>query len=140
MKLEELTHAMQAVFAAERYSPRTAECYQQWVTRFFRFSQTCRNLPLGPRVGRFLTSLQNRSVATQHQALFALAFVCNQVLDRRVDFGEFARARVPTRLPVWLTQEEVARLLAKMRGVPQLMAEKIMAFLTLVMVSEPTLV
>lgn len=116
MKRLEVIAAMQKVFSDQRYSPRTAECYIDWFNRFWRFSEGCRDLDLGQRVGRFLNGFNNRSVATQHQALCALAFVCNQALDRRVDFGEFARAQVPKRLPVWMTQDEIPRLFQQMRG------------------------
>ncbi len=123
MKRDEVVAAMQKVFTEQRYSRCTVECYTGWLDRFFRFSQTCREVPLGERVGQFLGSLNNRSVSTQHQALCALAFVCNQALDRQVDFGEFARAQVPKRLPVWMTQQEIPRLFQQMRGTTLLMAQ-----------------
>ena len=123
MKRLEVIDAMQQIFDDARYSPRTAECYIEWFNRFFRFSKDCPDLPLGERVGQFLSGLNNRSAATQHQALCALAFVCNQALDRQVDFGSFARAQVPRRLPVWMTQDEIPRLFAQMHGITLLMAE-----------------
>ncbi len=123
MKLDELIHNCTQILRAEHYSYRTEECYLGWVRRFFKFSLSCRDLPLQDRVNKFLGDLApNCAVATQLQALNALAFLCNRALDRPVDFGEFAKAERPKRLPVWLSKDEVQRLLVQMKGTSLTMA------------------
>jgi integron integrase len=81
---------------------------------------------MGPEeVTQFLSSLATESkvsASTQNQALSALLFLYHDVL--RVDLpwlDEVVRAKRPERLPVVLTGEEVARLLAQLRGVVRLM-------------------
>jgi integron integrase len=77
-------------------------------------------------VGQFLTHLavgREVSASTQNQALNALVFLYGKVLE--APLGEIAsvvRAKTSQRLPVVLTQSEVARLLAGLRGVQWLVA------------------
>jgi len=75
-------------------------------------------------VNRFLTHLamqQNVAASTQNQALAALLFLYEHVLQRPLDRIEgVVRARKPKRLPVVLTREEVEAVLAKLEGVPRL--------------------
>jgi integron integrase len=79
-----------------------------------------------PEVSEFLTHLaveRNVAPSTQNQALNALVFLYGPVLERPL--GELAgvvRARKPRRLPVVLSREEVARLLARLEGSPRLVA------------------
>lgn len=77
-------------------------------------------------VAAFLTHLAvDRKVAasTQNQALNALVFVYKHVLDRPLgDIADAVRAKRPARLPVVLSQDEVRRLLAELRGAKWLVA------------------
>ncbi len=63
------------------------------------------------------------SASTQNQALNALLFLYREVLD--LDFPALegvVRAKVPRRLPVVLTREEVRAVLQQLHGTPRLMA------------------
>jgi integron integrase len=74
----------------------------------------------------FLTHLavvRNVAAATQNQALAALLFLYKEVLKVELPWLEgVVRAKKPVHLPVVLTREEVARVLAEMSGVPALVA------------------
>jgi integron integrase len=71
-------------------------------------------------VTAFLTHLAvNRNVAasTQNQALNALVFLYQQVLQTPLgDLGEFARVNRPARLPGVLTREETRRVLTALKS------------------------
>jgi integron integrase len=74
----------------------------------------------------FLSSLAlhgNVAASTQNQALSALVFLYADVLGADLDWLQgLVRAKRPERVPVVLTQDEVARLLAELRGTEWLMA------------------
>lgn len=57
---------------------------------------------------------------TQEQALCALVFLYTKVLKREVGtLAGLVRARVPQRLPVVLSQREIAAVITAMRGPPR---------------------
>lgn len=59
------------------------------------------------------------SAATQNQALAALLFLYKSVLNAPLpDLGHVIRATKPARLPVVLSHDEVAALLARLDGIP----------------------
>jgi integron integrase len=63
------------------------------------------------------------SAATQNQALNALAFFYQHVLELPLgDLGSFVRAKRPKNLPVVLTKAQVHEVLERMEGVPRLVA------------------
>jgi integrase len=63
------------------------------------------------------------AASTQNQALSALVFLYGDVLNVELDWLQgLVRAKRPERLPVVLTQDEVRRLLAELRGTEWLMA------------------
>jgi len=56
------------------------------------------------------------AASTQNQALNALVFLYDHVLDKPLgDLGEFARVHRPARLPEVLTQEETLRVLVSLK-------------------------
>jgi len=64
------------------------------------------------------------SASTQNQALNALCFLYQQVLEQKLgNLGEFARARRPERLPVVLSPDEARRLLEALDGSMRLIGE-----------------
>jgi len=82
---------------------------------------------LGERdIARYLSSLAVEggvSAATQNQALAALLFLYQAVLERPLGaFEGLVRAHQPKRLPVVLTRDEVAAVLGAMQGTSQLVA------------------
>ena len=106
---------------------RTEDAYVGWVVRFIRANGRRHPRELGgPEVEAFLTSLavrENVSPSTQNQALAALLFLYREVLGQHLPWMEdIRRAKKPRRLPVVLSQEEVAAVLGEISGVHWLMA------------------
>ena len=111
----------------KRYSIRTEQTYESWVTRYIGFCGNKNPAELGSSdVLSFLQHLAVRrsvSESTQNQALNALVFFYDKVLKLPLgDIGTFVRAKRPRRLPVVLTRAEVAKVLEHMDGRQKLMA------------------
>ena len=101
---------------ARRYRKRTVKTYITWIRAYINFNGKKHPSELGSSdIKRFLTHLAvNRDVSasTQAIALNSLAYLYNKFLEQPIeDMGEFKRARRQAKLPVVLTQEEVAVLL-----------------------------
>jgi integron integrase len=115
------------VFRTLHDSRRSEEAYLHWIGRFIRFlgGQHPRQ-SREPQVNRFLTHLavdDQVSASTQYQALTALLFLYERVLQEPLDrIVGVIRAKKPRRLPVVLTADEVARLFAHLSGTPRLIA------------------
>lgn len=108
------------------YSLRTEQAYVGWIRRYILANgrQHPRELG-GDAVERFLSGLAtqgNVAAATQNQALSALLFLYRVVLEIELPWMEdVVRAKRPRRLPVVLSHDEVARLLAALPdGLPEL--------------------
>ena len=107
---------------AGHYSHLTEKAYVTWIRRFILFHGKQHPLTLGPaHVEAFLTDLAiNRRVAspTQNQALNALLFLYRRVLEVELPWLDgVIRAKKPARLPVVLSSDEVASVLAELRDV-----------------------
>jgi integron integrase len=103
------------------YSMRTEEAYLYWIRVFIRWSGTRHPREMGAdEVRGFLTFLADQrraSVSTHRVALSALLFLYQKVLCVDLPWLDgLARPTVPRRLPVVLTREEVARILALLVG------------------------
>ena len=122
-----LLDRIRGVLRARHYSRRTEEAYVAWIRRFILFHGTRHPDGLGaPEVARYLSDLASRhqvSASTQNQAFSALLFLYREVLGRELAGLEHVpRARLPARLPVVLSREEVVAVLGRMHGTPRLMA------------------
>jgi integron integrase len=110
----------------KHYSYRTEQCYLRWIEQYIRFHKQGDVWPhpatLGPKqVEQFLTSLatdRHVSASTQNQALGALLFLYEQVLDIKLGPLDAVRARRRRRMPVVLSRAEVAQLLAALDRLP----------------------
>jgi integrase len=103
------------------YSYRTEETYLHWMRRFILFSGRRHPRDLGSiEVTAFLNHLaqeRNVAAATQNQALAALLFLYKEVLAQPLPWLDgVEHAKRPVRRPTVLTEDEVRRLLAAMRG------------------------
>jgi integron integrase len=112
---------IRAAIRMRQYSPRTEEAYVQWIRRYIFFHKLRHPAEMGTQeIQAFLSHLVvrgNVSASTQNQALCALIFLY-RVLGKEIGvLGDVARAKRPRRLPVVLTEEEVGRVLAQLRGV-----------------------
>ncbi len=120
-------YPIRTVCRARNYSGRTEKTYLYWTRRFFFY---CRGRAAGETpavaVRAFLEHLAldaRVAASTQAQALNALVFWFTQVKGEELgDLGDFAKSRRPRRLPVVLSREEVARLLAALPEDMALMA------------------
>ncbi len=109
------------------YSIRTEKTYVDWIRRFIYFHGRKHPKHMGEaEVVAFLSHLAvsgNVAASTQNQALNALCFLYKNVLERPL--GELhgaVRAKRPQKLPVVLSQDEVALLVKNLDGVHWLIA------------------
>jgi integron integrase len=104
------------------YSLRTEQSYIHWIRRFILFHKKRHPNDMGEReISAFLTDLAvNRNVAasTQNQALSAILFLYQKVLDRKLEWlDDVVRAKRPAHMPVILTREETQQLLNEIPGI-----------------------
>ncbi len=121
--LEEIRQIMRV----QHYAIRTEQSYIDWIRRFILFHGKRHPVDMGEsEVAEFLTHLSvNRNVApaTQGQALNALVFLYRKVINRPLDeIRGIVRSKKKEKIPVVLTQHEVANLLSKLEGVQWLAA------------------
>lgn len=110
-----------------RYSRRTGQAYVHWIRRYILFHDRRHPLDLAePDVERFVSNLATAhrvAASTQNQALAALTFLYDRVLERPLTRLEgLMPARRSTRVPVVLSEAEIRAVLGKMSGVPRLCA------------------
>ena len=125
-----LLDEMRDLMRRRHYSIHTERAYRDWIRRYVRFHnmQSRDGLRHGEKkIEAFLTHLaRDRQVAasTQSQAMNALVFLYRHVLDQPLS-GEINadRARKRPRIPVVLTREETARVIALMSGVHQVIVK-----------------
>ena len=120
-----LYHCVVEALRTRHYSRRTEEAYLHWIRRFLAFHTGTHPREMAEMdVNRFLTHLAvgaNVAASTQNQALAAVLFLYEHVLERPLDRVEgVVRARKPKRLPVVLTRDEVEAILAQLGGSPRL--------------------
>ena len=127
MTTPRLLDQVRAAIRVRHYSRRTEDTYVHWIRRFILFHAKRHPQEMGEReVTAFLTYLavdKNVAASTQNQALAAILFLYQKVLEMKLDWLEdVVRARRPKRLPVVLSRDEVTRLLNALQGMPQLIA------------------
>jgi integron integrase len=121
--LDQVRHTLRV----KHYARRTEEAYLNWIKRFILFHHKRHpNTMNVPEIEAFLTHLavhDRVSASTQNQALAALLFLYQQVLHQPLDGSvDAVRAKTPHRLPVVMSQTEVARVLAHLAEPYHLMA------------------
>jgi integron integrase len=107
---------------AKHYSRRTESAYVDWIRRYILFHRKRHPSEMGAsEIAAFLTWLAtNRrvSASTQNQAFSAVLFLYREVLHIEIGPVEHVpRARMPVRVPVVLSREEVARIMKHLDGV-----------------------
>jgi integron integrase len=124
-----LMDQVRQVLRYHHYAYRTEETYCRWIVQYLRFFSLKKHpKEMGKNeIERFLSHLAvNRSVATatQKQALNAIVFLYNNVLDIKID-EKIApiKARRMKKPPVVMTKQEVIRILSYLQGNNLLMAQ-----------------
>lgn len=112
----------------KHYSIRTEQAYCDWIRRYILFHRKRHPDEMGEQeIAAFLSHLAiNRAVAasTQNQALSALLFLYQQVLDRKLGLvSGVERVKRPPKRPVVLTRAETHAILRQLSGSYRLMAE-----------------
>ena len=112
-----LLDALRAQIRYLHYSMRTEEAYVHWVRAFVRFHGLRHPAEMSRvEIEGFLTWLatdQQVAPSTHSQALSALLFLYQKVLNIPVPWiSEIGRPKAQRRLPVVLSHDEVARVLA----------------------------
>lgn len=109
-----------------RYSQNTGTTYRDQVGEFVEF---CQRNPQPEasneeRVRAWLNAIAPRcAAATQKQKLCAVLFFFRHVIEKPLgEIGPWAHAKIPKRLPVWYTRDEVRALLDLTPGTFGLMA------------------
>lgn len=110
------------------YSYRTEQAYTGWIIRFVKFHELCHPEEMAEdEVVDYLNYLaQERNVAasTQNQALCAILFLYNNVLERPLSgMMDFERAKESQKLPVVLTRDEVQEVLGQLQGTTKLVVQ-----------------
>ncbi len=105
----------------KHYSIRTEQAYLDWIKRYILYFDKQHPKDLGAvEVEAFLTHLavvRNVSASTQNQAKSALLFLYKEVMGEALPWlDNVEQAKVPKRLPVVLTQDEVGQLLSRLEG------------------------
>jgi len=129
-KDRKLLDEVRDVMRLHHYSIHTERTYCDWIKRYIRYhSMTGRQdlIDGEAKIEAFLTHLAvDKTVApsTQNQAMNALVFLYKHVLKQSLDQEINAvRASRKIKIPVVMTREEVAQVIALMGGVPQLVVK-----------------
>ncbi len=115
--LDQVRHAIRM----RHYSRRTETTYVHWIRRFIIFHHKKHPSTMGaPEITSFLSWLatgQRVSSSTQNQALSSLLFLYRHVLRIEVDaIEQVPRAKLPHRIPVVLSREEVGKVFKNIQG------------------------
>lgn len=98
MANQKLLDRVHSEIRRRNYSYRTEQAYSQWIIRFIKFHRLCHPLELNEEdVVAFLNWLaidQNVAASTQNQALCAIVFLYNEVLNRPLNrLNQLKRAK-----------------------------------------------
>lgn len=126
MNERQVSEKLKEACALQKHSKTTYRAYRHWVMKYAEF---CRSHPwpsTPDKLSAFLSRMgtkSNYSAATQDIALNAVVFFYRNVLHEDPgDFSDYHRSTKARRLPVVLSQHEVAALLARVRGTKKLIA------------------
>lgn len=104
----------------KHYSYKTEKAYVDWAEKFIRFHNLRHPATMGrDEVAQYLTHLavnKNYSGATQDQALHALLFMYEHAVGVKLEHVDFLRSKKSKHVPDVLTQDEVKKILGRLRG------------------------
>lgn len=125
--MPKLLELLRTLMRVRHYSMRTEEAYAYGIKQYIFFHQKRHPTELGAdEVTAFLSHLavqRQVAAATQNQALAAILFLYRQILKQDLPWLEnVERAKRPARLPLVLTRDETANVLAHLKEENWLMA------------------
>ena len=110
----------------KHYSYRTEKTYIYWMKQFYYYFNERNPAEMGSKeISEFLTYIATKkrvSSSTQNQALNALVFLYKGVLKYEINELQFTRAKLPQRIPVVLSKNEVQQILHNLEGIHWLVA------------------
>lgn len=124
MKKSEIIAKARLVCRTKHWAYNTEVTYCSRIADFVAFCARRPELKSSEeRVRAWLEDMAPRVAAkTQAQALNAVVFLYRDVLEKPLgELGNWARAKIPRRLPVWLSVPEIKRVLALPTGTHALM-------------------
>ncbi|MAL16064.1 MAG: integrase [Balneola sp.] len=128
MKKPKLLEQVRTEIRRRNYSYKTETAYINWIKRFIKFHDFRHPGKLAKSeivdYLNYLANDKNVAASTQNQALCALVFLYEHILEQ--PFGtldDLKRAKKPKRLPVVLSKNEVARVLQHLSGVKKLIVQ-----------------
>ncbi len=122
-----LMEQVRLVLRRGHYSLDTEKSYTRWIKDliFFHNKKNPKDMT-AEDINLFLTHLADKrhvAFSTQKQAVNAIAFLFNKVLEKEIgSFGKFARARKSNHIPTVLSHTEATMLISAMSGTYKLMA------------------
>ena len=126
MSDKKLLTQVKELIRKKHYSYRTEKTYIFWMKKFYYYFKERNPAEMGVKeISQFLTYLANErkvSSSTQNQALNALIFLYKEVLNYEIGSFEFTRAKLPQRVPVVLSKNEVHQILNNLSGIHWLVA------------------
>ncbi len=125
-----LLEQVRNVMRLHHYSIHTERSYLDWIKRYIAFHHMRSRADLAnaeAKIEAFLTDLAMKghvAPSTQNQAMNALVFLYRQVLQQPLNEKiDAVRADRKVNLPVVLTRDEVAKVVALLEGDPQLIVK-----------------
>ena len=118
------------LMSRDHYSVSTERTYCDWIKQYVRFhGMQNRESLFGEaenKVEKFLTYLateRNVAASTQNQAFNALVFLYKRVLGSPLENVRATRSRKTTRIPVFMTRDEVKPVIQLLDGIPELVVK-----------------
>jgi integron integrase len=111
------------------YSLRTEKTYISWVRQYILYHRKRHPREMGvAEINDFITHLVNQktvSASTQNQAISAILFLYRNVLNIQLEEDALIPIRPtrPKRVPTVLSRDEAKKVIARMDGIYQLMAQ-----------------
>jgi len=129
MEHTEFLDEVRDIIHKNHFSSSTEKSYLGWIYRFIIFNNKQDPRELGTReITKYLDDLTNKrnvSPSTRNQALNALTFLYNKVLNIPLDDFHSKHFKINKKLPTILTREEVQEILNDLQGEFRLMASLI---------------
>jgi integron integrase len=125
MKKKKILDQLKDEIRRRNYSYSTEKNYSLWVIRYVRYHNLQHPLKLHEKdIVEFLNHLANElnlAASTQNQALSAIVFLYEHILNRPVEhLQHLKRAKKPKHLPVVLSENEAMAVISRMDGVNKL--------------------